>query len=97
MLDNKNLLITGGTGSFGRAFMEKVLKSYPKINKLIIMSRDELKRSQLAQIYDPNKIQFELYSRIRLFEKLGVVLGIRSNDQDNFYNNYSFGLSYSVR
>ena len=48
-------------------------------------------------IYDPNKIQFELYSRIRLFKKFGLVLGIRSNDQDNLYNNYSFGLSYSVR
>jgi phospholipid/cholesterol/gamma-HCH transport system substrate-binding protein len=48
-------------------------------------------------IYDPNKIQFELYSRVRLFEKLGVVLGIRSNSEGNVYNNYSFGLSYSVR
>ena len=56
MLNNKNVLITGGTGSFGKIFIKKILNHYPKIKKLIIFSRDELKQFELAQIYDPNKI-----------------------------------------
>jgi len=43
MIDNKNILITGGTGSFGKQFVETVMEKY-KPNKLIIYSRDELKQ-----------------------------------------------------
>ena len=47
MFNNKNLLITGGTGSFGKAFVEYVLKNYrPK--KLVIFSRDELKQFEFS-------------------------------------------------
>lgn len=49
-LDNKVILVTGGTGSFGRKFVEMVLKSYrPK--KLIVFSRDELKQHEMRSIY----------------------------------------------
>ncbi len=48
MLDNKNILITGGTGSFGKKFIEFVLKKY-KPKKLIIYSRDENKQFQLQK------------------------------------------------
>ena len=41
MLNNKTILITGGTGSFGRAFTSKVLKSFPKVKEIRIFSRDE--------------------------------------------------------
>ncbi len=49
-LDGKTVLITGGTGSFGRAFVEMVTRDYtPK--KLIIFSRDELKQYEMAQAF----------------------------------------------
>ena len=43
LLDKKTILITGGTGSFGKKFIEIVLKKY-KPKKIIIFSRDELKQ-----------------------------------------------------
>jgi len=48
MLKNKNILITGGTGSFGQKFINSVLKNH-KPNKLIIYSRDEQKQFQMQQ------------------------------------------------
>jgi UDP-N-acetylglucosamine 4,6-dehydratase/5-epimerase len=52
VLDNKNILITGGTGSFGKCFIETVLQHYLP-NKLIVYSRDELKQFEMQQKY-PN-------------------------------------------
>ena len=43
-LNNSSILITGGTGSFGQAFIKQLLKEYPKIKRLVIFSRDELKQ-----------------------------------------------------
>ena len=55
MFDNKSLLITGGTGSFGKKFVDTVLKEYtPK--KLIVFSRDEMKQWEMAKLYPDNKI-----------------------------------------
>ena len=48
MLNNKTLLITGGTGSFGKNFLFYVLKKFKKIKKVIIFSRDELKQFELS-------------------------------------------------
>jgi UDP-N-acetylglucosamine 4,6-dehydratase (inverting) len=45
----ESLLITGGTGSFGRAFVKIVLRRFPDIKRLVIFSRDELKQSEMAQ------------------------------------------------
>jgi len=50
MLTGKNILITGGTGSFGKICTEMILKQY-KPNKLIIFSRDELKQYEMAQMF----------------------------------------------
>jgi UDP-N-acetylglucosamine 4,6-dehydratase len=47
MLNNKVILITGGTGSFGRVFCQEILSKYPKIKKIIILSRDEFKQYQM--------------------------------------------------
>ena len=44
MLNNKSVLITGGTGSFGKKFVEIILRDYPQVKKIIIYSRDELKQ-----------------------------------------------------
>ena len=53
MLNNKTILITGGTGSFGKKFIETTLDRYqPK--KLIVYSRDELKQFEMQQIWPNN-------------------------------------------
>ncbi|HEX4917633.1 MAG TPA: UDP-N-acetylglucosamine 4,6-dehydratase (inverting) [Limnobacter sp.] len=49
MLNNKSVLITGGTGSFGKAFVKTVLERYPGIKRLVIFSRDELKQFEMNQ------------------------------------------------
>jgi len=48
MFDNKNILITGGTGSFGQQFVKTILKRY-KPNRVVVYSRDELKQFEMAQ------------------------------------------------
>src|SRR5579872_3994830 len=62
MLNNKSVLITGGTGSFGKKFVETTLKKYPKIKRLVIFSRDELKQFEMARTFPPEK-----YPSIRYF------------------------------
>lgn len=51
MLNNKTILITGGTGSLGKALTKHIFAKYPSIKKLIILSRDEQKQFQMAQEY----------------------------------------------
>lgn len=62
MLNNKSILITGGTGSFGKKFTEIILKQYPDIKRLVIYSRDELKQFDMAQYYPEDK-----YPQVRFF------------------------------
>ena len=57
MLNNKSILITGGTGSFGKKFVETILKKYPDIKRLVIYSRDELKQFEMAQVFSPSKFK----------------------------------------
>lgn len=54
-LNEKSVLITGGTGSFGKKFVEIILKLYPHVKKLIVYSRDELKQFEMSQIYSEQK------------------------------------------
>ena len=59
MFENSNIVVTGGTGSFGHAFVPKTLEKYnPK--KIIIFSRDEMKQWEMAKLYGSD-------SRIRFF------------------------------
>ena len=44
MLNGKSVLITGGTGSFGKKFVETILNRYPEVKRIVIYSRDELKQ-----------------------------------------------------
>lgn len=53
MLNDKSILITGGTGSFGKAFVRTVISRYPGIKRLVIYSRDELKQFEMAQALSP--------------------------------------------
>lgn len=62
MLNNKSVLITGGTGSFGKKFVETILRDYPQVKKIIIYSRDELKQFELKQKYPEKK-----YPQMRYF------------------------------
>ena len=57
MFDNKNILITGGTGSFGKKYTEIILKKY-KPNKIIIFSRDELKQYEMAQTFNDSCMRY---------------------------------------
>ena len=50
-LNGKVVLITGGTGSFGNKFVETILRDYPKVKKIVIYSRGELKQYNMKQKY----------------------------------------------
>lgn len=50
-LDNKTILITGGSGSFGRKFIEITLRDYPGVKKIIVYSRDEMKHLEMMRLY----------------------------------------------
>ena len=57
MFNNKVILITGGTGSFGRKFTQTILEKYnPK--KIIIFSRDELKQFEMQQTFNDNCMRY---------------------------------------
>ena len=55
MLNNSSVLITGGTGSFGKKFVETILKEYISVKRIVIYSRDELKQFELKQKYPRNR------------------------------------------
>ena len=61
-LTNRTILITGGTGSFGKKFTETILARFPNIKRLVIYSRDELKQFNMSQ-----KFSKEKYPGIRYF------------------------------
>lgn len=62
MLSEKSILITGGTGSLGKALTKHILSKYPTVKRLVIFSRDEQKQFQMAQEYPASK-----YPQIRFF------------------------------
>jgi len=82
MLNNKIILITGGTGSFGRKCVETILKQY-KPRKLIIFSRDEFKQFEMAQIFSERE-----YGCIRYF--IGDV-----RDKERLYRAF-YGVDYVI-
>lgn len=61
-LENKTILITGGTGSLGKALTKHIFKHHSNIKKLIILSRDEQKQFQMAQEFPENQ-----FPQIRFF------------------------------
>jgi UDP-N-acetylglucosamine 4,6-dehydratase/5-epimerase len=62
MLSGKSILITGGTGSLGRALTKTIVERWPDVKRLVIFSRDEQKQFQMAQEYPPDK-----FPQIRFF------------------------------
>ena len=59
---DQSILITGGTGSFGKAFVQSVLDHCPKIKRLVVFSRDELKQFEMQQEFPRDK-----YPALRFF------------------------------
>lgn len=59
MFDNKNIFITGGTGSFGKHFIRKILKNY-KPNKIVVFSRDELKQYEMQSEFNASCMRYFL-------------------------------------
>ena len=59
-LDNRAILITGGTGSFGKAFVDRIVSKW-KPSRLVIYSRDELKQFEMSQIFSQEKYPFLRY------------------------------------
>lgn len=69
MFNDKSILITGGTGSFGKKYTEILLKKY-KPRRLVIYSRDELKQYEMAQVFKDKAMRFFIgdvrdYKRLR--------------------------------
>ena len=62
MLNNKSILITGGTGSLGKELTKTILKKWPQVRRLVIYSRDEQKQFQMAQEFPESE-----YPAIRYF------------------------------
>lgn len=83
MLNNKTILITGGTGSLGKALTSHIFKNYKKVKKVIIFSRDEQKQFQMAQEYPEDQ-----YPNIRFL--LGDV-----RDQDRLIRAFQ-GVDYVI-
>ena len=62
MFSKKSILVTGGTGSFGQAFIGTVLKRYPDVERVVVYSRDELKQYDMGQ-----KFPVEEHGALRYF------------------------------
>ncbi len=72
MFKNKSLLITGGTGTFGTAFLKHIIKKYKIFKRIVIFSRDEFKQFELAEKFPVKKYKFLRYylGDIRDFERI---------------------------
>ena len=68
MLNKKSILITGGTGTFGQAFVKFIIKKF-KIKRLVIFSRDEFKQYEMSKVF--------LLPNIHLLDILLVMLEIK--------------------
>lgn len=62
MLNGRSILVTGGTGSFGKKFIEIILSHYPEIERVVVYSRDELKQFEMGQQFSTDR-----YRQIRYF------------------------------
>ena len=80
MLNKKTILVTGGTGSFGIRFTSTIIKKFPKVKKIVIFSRDELKQFKMSQ-----KIEKKHQKKMRFFigdvrDKARLVMALNGVD-----------------
>lgn len=82
-LKGKSILITGGTGSFGKKFVETIVTKYPDVRRLVVFSRDELKQFEMSQVFSDTDYPFLRYfigdvrdlSRLkRAFEGIDIII-----------------------
>ena len=68
----KSILITGGTGSFGKAFVSHLIKTNKNLKRLVIFSRDEWKQSEMAKEYPTSRFPFIRFflGDVRDYERL---------------------------
>jgi len=83
MLNGKSILVTGGTGSFGKKFIETILTKFPQIERVVVYSRDELKQFEMAQQFPETTYQQLRYfigdvrdkeRLLRAFEGIDIVI-----------------------
>ena len=83
MINYNSILITGGTGSFGRAFVKHLISSKKKFKRIVIFSRDEWKQSEMQKEFPQSKYEFlryfigdvrDLYRLKRAFQGIEVVV-----------------------
>ena len=82
MFKNKSILITGGTGSFGKSFVKNLIQNHGDFKKLIIFSRDELKQFEMSQQKEFQHVNLRMFlgdirdqSRLnRAFENIDIVI-----------------------
>ena len=79
MFNNKSILITGGTGSFGKNFTKLLLKKY-KPKRIIIYSRDEMKQFEMSQVFDTKKNKCIRYFLGDVRDKERIELALRGVD-----------------
>lgn len=72
IFNNKSVLVTGGTGSFGKSFLQTLLEKY-KCSRIILYSRDELKQSQIQNTYNSPNLRF-LIGDVRDTERLNLAM-----------------------
>jgi UDP-N-acetylglucosamine 4,6-dehydratase (inverting) len=72
MLNEKSILITGGTGTLGKALVRRILTNFPKVKRLVIFSRDEQKQFQMNQEFSDQKFKSLRYfiGDIRDFDRV---------------------------
>lgn len=78
-LKGQSILVTGGTGSFGKAFIKTMLERY-EVRKLIIFSRDELKQFEMQQVYDPEQFPCLRYFIGDIRDKTRLAMAMRDVD-----------------
>ena len=71
-LKGKSILLTGGTGSFGKSFVKYLINKKTKFKRLIIFSRDELKQYEMKKVFPESKYKFLRYfiGDVRDYERL---------------------------
>ncbi|MBT0663932.1 UDP-N-acetylglucosamine 4,6-dehydratase (inverting) [Geobacter pelophilus] len=83
MMNYRSILVTGGTGSFGKKFVETILANYPQVERLVVYSRDELKQYEMSQVFSESEYPAIRYfigdvrdkdRLIRAFEGIDVVI-----------------------
>jgi UDP-N-acetylglucosamine 4,6-dehydratase (inverting) len=60
-LNDRHILVTGGTGSFGKKFIETIYHKFPKVARVVVFSRDELKQFEMAQLYQDRQASIRFF------------------------------------